>query len=113
MNYSCDLLFALSLEYNIFVYLLQRKIMLEKDNFHHLVSERVLEVSQVAYNVLNNDLQLELMARCGKACGKKAYNDLNYVRHETIHIDLSFTRSRESKHMKILRTEMQLKMILY
>ena len=31
MNYSCDLLFALSIEYNIFVYLLQRKIMLEKD----------------------------------------------------------------------------------
>ena len=49
MNDSCDLLFALWLEYNIFVYLLQRKIMLEKDNFQHLVFERVLKVSQVAY----------------------------------------------------------------
>ena len=49
MNYSCDLLFALSREYNMFVYLLQRKIMLEKDNIHHLVFERVLKVSQVAY----------------------------------------------------------------
>ena len=49
MNYPCDLLFALSLEYNIFVYLLQRKIMLEKDNFHHLVFERVFKVSQKAY----------------------------------------------------------------
>ena len=49
MNYSCDLLFALSLGYNIFVYLLQRKIMLEKDNFHHLVFEWVFKVSQVAY----------------------------------------------------------------
>ena len=39
MPHACDLLFALSLEYNIFVYLLQRKIMLEKDNFHRLVFE--------------------------------------------------------------------------
>ena len=30
--YSWDLLFALSLEYNMFVYLFQRNIMLEKDN---------------------------------------------------------------------------------
>ena len=36
---SCDLLFALSLEYNVFVYLLQRNIMLKKDNFHHLLFE--------------------------------------------------------------------------
>ena len=36
---SCDLLFALSLEYNILVYLIQRKVMLEKDNFHLLVFE--------------------------------------------------------------------------
>ena len=71
MNYSGDLLFALSLEYSIFVYLLQRKIMLKKDNFHHLVFEWVFKESQVAYyNVLNNDLQL--MARCGKACDKKS-----------------------------------------
>ena len=49
MNYSCDLLFALSLEYDIFVYLLQCMIMLEKDNFHHLVFEWLLKVSQVAY----------------------------------------------------------------
>ena len=49
MNYSCDLLFVLSLEYNIFVYLLQCKIMLEKDNFHQIVFERVFKVSQVAY----------------------------------------------------------------
>ena len=104
MNYSCDLFFALSLEYNIFVYLLQRKIMLEKDNFHHLIFERVFKVSQVAYlNVLINDLQL--MARCGKACDKKAYSDLNYVGHKMIHIDLPFARSRESKHVKILGTE--------
>ena len=48
MNYSCDLLFALSREYNIFVDLLQPKIMLEKDNFHYLVFEWVLKVSQVA-----------------------------------------------------------------
>ena len=89
MNYSCDLFFALSREYNIFVYLLQHKIMLEKDNFHHQVFERVLKVSQVAKNVLNNDLQLK--ARCGKACVKKAYNDLNYVGHETIQIDLSLS----------------------
>ena len=38
-NYSCHLLFALSLKYDIFVYLLKRTIMLEKDNFHHLVFE--------------------------------------------------------------------------
>ena len=44
---------------------------------------------------MNNDLQL--MARCGKACDKKAYSDLNYVGHKTIHINLPFTRSRESK----------------
>ena len=49
MNYSCDLLFALSLEYNIFVYLLKCKIMPEKDNFHHLEFEWVFNVSQVAY----------------------------------------------------------------
>ena len=61
-------------------------------------------MSQVAYwNVLKNDLQL--MARCGKACDKKAYSDLNCVGHKTIHIDLPFTRSRESKHAKILGTE--------
>ena len=48
MNYLCDLLFALSLEYNIFVYLLQRKIMHEKDSFHHLVFEWVFKVSEVA-----------------------------------------------------------------
>ena len=46
-------------------------------------------------NVLNNDLQL--MAMCGKACDKKAYSDLNYAGHKTIHIDLPFARSRESK----------------
>ena len=28
-----------------------------------------------------------------------------YVGHKTIHIDLPFTRSRESKHVKILGTE--------
>ena len=61
-------------------------------------------MSQVAYlNVLNNDLQL--MARCGKACDKKTYSDLNYVGHKTIHIDLPFARSCESKHVKILGTE--------
>ena len=43
------------------------------------------------------------MARCGKACDKKAYSDLNYVGHKKIHIDLPFARSRESK---ILGTEM-------
>ena len=99
MNYSCDLLFALSLEYNIFVYLLQRKILLEKDNFHHLV----LKVSQVASNVLNNDLQL--MARCDKAYDKKAYSDLNYVGRKTLHINLPFTGWRVSKHVEILGTE--------
>ena len=62
-------------------------------------------MSQVAYyNVLNNDLQL--MARCGKECDKKAYSDLNYVGHKTIHIDLPFARSRELKHVKILGTEL-------
>ena len=45
------------------------------------------------------------MARCGKACDKKAYSDLNYVGHKTIHIDLPFARSRESKHVKILGAE--------
>ena len=61
-------------------------------------------VSQEAYyNVLNNYLQL--MASCGKACDKKAYSDLNYVGHKTIHIDPPFTRSRESKHVMILGTE--------
>ena len=40
-----------------------------------------------------------------QACDKKAYGDLNYVGHKTIHIDLPFTRSRESKHVKILGTE--------
>ena len=45
------------------------------------------------------------MARCGKAYDKKAFSDLNYVGHKTIHIDLPFTRSRESKHVKILGTE--------
>ena len=53
------------------------------------------------------------MARCGKACDKKAYIDLNYVESKTIHIDLPFTRSRESKHVKILGTEIELAMILY
>ena len=47
MNYSCDLLFALSLESNIFVYLFQRKITLEKD--HNLIFEWVFKVFQVAY----------------------------------------------------------------
>ena len=61
-------------------------------------------MSQVAcLNVLNNDLQL--MARCGKACDKKAYSDLNYVGHKTIHIDHPYTILRESKHVKILGTE--------
>ena len=53
------------------------------------------------------------MARCGKACDKKTSSDLNYVGHKTIYIDLPFTRSRESKHAKILGTEIQLTMILY
>ena len=48
----------------------------------------------------------QLMVRDGKACDKKADNDLNYVGLKTIHIDISFTRSQESKHMKILGTEM-------
>ena len=53
-------------------------------------------MSQVAYlNVLNNDLLL--IARCGKACDKKAYSDLNYVEHKTIHMEILFARSRESK----------------
>ena len=51
-------------------------------------------------SVFNNDLQL--MERCGKACDKKAYSDLNYAGHKTIHINLPFTRSRESRHVKIL-----------
>ena len=77
------------INHSIFVYLLQHKIILEKDNFHRLIF---------------NDLQS--MARCGKACDKKAYSDLNYVGHKTIHIDLTFTRSRrQSKHVKILGTE--------
>ena len=59
---------------------------------------------QVAYyNVLNKDLQL--MARCGKARDKKAFSDLNYVGHKTIHNDLPLTGSRESKHVKIVGTE--------
>ena len=33
---------------------------------------------------------------------KKAYSDLNYAGHITIHINLPFTRSRESRHVKIL-----------
>ena len=49
MNYSCDLFFSLSLKYNIFVYLLLRKIMLQKDIFHKLVFEWVFKVSHVAY----------------------------------------------------------------
>ena len=53
------------------------------------------------------------MARCGKACDKKTSVDLNYVGHKTVYIDLPFTRSRESKHVKILGTEIQLTMILY
>ena len=52
------------------------------------------------------------MARCGKACDKKAYSDLNYVGHKTIHIDLPFAKSRESKNVKILGTEIYLTMIL-
>ena len=63
-------------------------------------------MSQVAYlNVLNNDLLL--IVRCGKACDhdKKAYSDLNYVEHKTIHMEIPFARSRESKHVKILGTE--------
>ena len=44
------------------------------------------------------------MERCGKACDKKVYSDLNYDGHKTIHIDLHFTRTRESKHA-ILGTE--------
>ena len=40
------------------------------------------------------------MERCGKACDKKAYSDLKYVGYKTIHIDLLFTRSQESKHVK-------------
>ena len=55
------------------------------------------------YNVLNNDLQL--MERCGKAPDKKAYSDLSYVGHKTIHIDLPFSRSRESKHVSRTLTE--------
>ena len=53
------------------------------------------------------------MTRCGKACDKKAYSDLNYAGHKTIHINLQFTRSRESKHVEILGTENELTMILY
>ena len=45
------------------------------------------------------------MARCGKACDKKAYGDLNYVGHKTMHMNLPFTRSRESKHVEFLGTE--------
>ena len=51
------------------------------------------------------------MERCGKACDKKAYSDLKYVGYKTIHMDLRFTRSRESKHLKILATEIT--MIMY
>ena len=42
-----------ALERSIFVYLVQLKIMRE-DNFHHLVFELVLKVSQEAKKVLNN-----------------------------------------------------------
>ena len=35
----------------------------------------------------------------GKACDKKTFSGLNYVGHKTIHIDLPFTRWRESKHV--------------
>ena len=46
------------------------------------------------------------MTRCGKACdGKKAYSDRNYVGHKAIHVNLPFARSRESKHVEILGTE--------
>ena len=45
------------------------------------------------------------MARCDKACDKKAYGDLNNVGHNTIHINLPFTTSRESKHVEILGTK--------
>ena len=47
------------------------------------------------------------MTRCGKACDKKAYSDLNYVGHKTIHINLElpFTKSRKSKHVEILGIE--------
>ena len=53
------------------------------------------------------------MERCGKACDKKAYSNLKCVGYKTIHIDLLFNRSRESKHVKILGTEIQLTKILY
>ena len=45
------------------------------------------------------------MARFGKAYDKKAYSDLNYVEHKTIHINLLFTRSQEPKYVEILGTE--------
>ena len=45
------------------------------------------------------------MARCGKACDKKAYSNLNYVGHKTTQIDFLFARSRESKHVKTVGTE--------
>ena len=41
-----------------------------------------------------------------KLVNKKAFSDLNYAGHETIHINLPFTRSRESKQdVEILGTE--------
>ena len=36
---------------------------------------------------------------------KKAYSDLNYVGPRTIHINLPFTRSRESKDVESLGTK--------
>ena len=48
-------------------------------------------------NVFNNDLQL--MARYGKACDKKAYSDLNYVGHKTIHIDPPPLPDRVNRNM--------------
>ena len=36
---TCDLLFALSFVYDKLVYQIQHMVMLEKDNFHHLICE--------------------------------------------------------------------------
>ena len=35
----------------------------------------------------------------------KAHRDLNYVGHETIHINLPFTRSRKSEDVEIVKAE--------
>ena len=54
----CDLLPALSLEYNILVYLLEQRTTLEKDIISVTKEfERVLRVSQGAEKVFNNVLQ--------------------------------------------------------